>query len=166
MNDYDVTYRRRLDDLVRQEGIARRRKRDRFNLAPVRQGWVRGRVARLRQREEACEFGKLLVLEFDLVDDPEQPPIPVIMAGTEFNGRLMDGDVVEMADPAPSVRPITPLQIVHSFSDPANVVVAYYPGRGTPSRRFTTLIGWLAIAGPAVAVAAIMAVLHFALRVF
>ena len=97
----------KINKLVRAAEIAKLEKvKDRFNLKPVAKGFVRGMAIHVRQHEEPGEFGVLQVIEFELSDTPKGPGIPVRMAGTYFNHRLIEGSVLDVPDPTPHVRPI------------------------------------------------------------
>jgi len=162
----DLAYRRRLAELVKRDELARGHGLDRYNLPPVAKGWVRGVITNPRNSEGACQFGTLMIVEFDLVADPEQPPVPVRMSGTEFSHRVLAGDVIDIRDPTPSARPLTPERYVVANASPPFEVIAYYPGRGVPPARVGTLLGWLAVGGPGIALMLCLAALHFVFRVF
>ncbi len=135
--------------------------RDRWGLRPVRRGRVRGQIVNLRRSFEVGEFGNLLVVDFELAIDKDLPTVPVRMSGTIFNHEPREGMVVEMPDPDPLVRPI----VTHRLSlpwDRHHQIVAFYPGRGDPSRARQRLVGVLVVLLP-MAVAAVLLGLYFAL---
>jgi hypothetical protein len=159
-------YQRRLWALIHQQQVARGVAKDRWNLKPVRKGWRRGMVTKLRHSEEPCEFGMLLIMDFELSEDPEQPGIPVRMSGTQFSDALFEGTVVEIADPTPDQRPIIATQVRFSHYAGDATLRAHYPGRGEMPAGRRTLLGLLALGWPAVALVAALTVLHFWWHVF
>ena len=103
----------------------------------------------------------LHILEFDLTDDPAAPGVPVRMTGTEFTGRLLGGEVMDVPDPTPSVRPITPTTIYHAHHGRDWELTAHYPGRDAVTPRANAINGALAVGGPILFVLACLAALHF-----
>ncbi len=162
----DANFDHRLHKLVRQAEIAKMTDRDRWNLPPIEKGWLRGAAQNVRQSEETCEFGMLQVLEFDLVTDPKQPPVPVRMTGTYFTTRLLDTHVMDVPDPTPTVRPVTPVQIFFSHSNRETELRSYYPGRDAQTKRAGAMLGLAAVGGPILALVVSLAVLRFAFHVF
>ena len=135
----------RLNKLVNDARRAKREasptKRDRWGLPMPPKGWVRGMVSNVRSSDEPCPFGTLQVLEFELRDDPQQPGVPVRMAGTNFDRLVVGGEVMDVRDPTPSVRPIEAVRGVFSHTrymaeEGIQEIKAYYPGRDdmTPRR--------------------------------
>jgi hypothetical protein len=124
------------------------KQKDRYNLPPVAPGFLRGIAINVRPHEEPCEFGTLQVIEFELSETPKGPGVPVRMAGTYFNHRLSAGTLLDVPDPTPHIRPITPDAVVHSGSGGENELRAYYPGRGETPRRITLMLGVLGIVVP------------------
>lgn len=154
----------RLAQLVHE---AERKKRDakgkdRWGLPPVGKGWVRGRVANVKSWDEPCPFGMLQVVEFDLVDDPKQPGVPVRISGTDIDNRVMEGQVLDVPDPKPSVRPIAAMRAVHSHTlsdgrDRVQGIKAYYPGRDdAPPRRMLTLAALMVLVPAAITAVAVV----------
>jgi len=159
-------YKRRLNDLVHKAQVAKKVELDRFRLPPIEKGWVRGRAVNIRQAEEACEYGILQILDFDVDAGTGEPPIPVRMTGTDFTNRLVEGHVMDVPDPTPEVRPITPRQIFYSHSNRNTDLKSYYPGQDALTKRAGAINGVLAIGGPVVALIASLLVLHFVAHVF
>ena len=153
--------------LLRAQEIAKLEKnKDKWNLPPVEKGCLRGFALNVRQFDEPCEYGNLQVIEFEVSDTLKGPGVPVRMAGTYFSGRIKDGTVVDVPDPTPAVRPITPDMIYHSHSRGENEVRAFYPGRGETPRSKSLLLGLLGLGLPAVAFVGVIAMLHYFLRIF
>src|SRR5947209_3404360 len=97
----------RVAKLVREAEQAKLAKtKDRFNLPPVRKGYLRGFAINIRRTEQPCEFGTLQIAEFELADTRKGPGVPLRMAGTYFTGHIMDGTLLDVPDPTPNVRPI------------------------------------------------------------
>jgi hypothetical protein len=162
MDDFEQErYKRKLHVLLRKDQIARHGNLDRWHLPPVAKGWLRGNALNIRQSEVPCEFGMLQILDFDLTADPKEPGVPVRMAGTYFTNRLIEGQVMDVPDPTPSARPITPIQIFFSHSNHDTDLKSYYPGRDAMPRGKGALLGLLAVGGPIVATLATIAVLHY-----
>lgn len=159
-------YRRRLGALVQREQASRGVGRDRWNQPPVRSGRLRGQVANVRGSETACEFGTLLIMDFDIVADPPRPGVPVRMSGISFSGQLIEGTVVDVPDPDPAQRPIITTRLFIPHGHEEWTFEAYYPGRDEPSQRALTLHGLLAVGGPVLALLAALAALHFWAHVF
>ncbi len=90
-------------------------------------GFVRGRVCNLRNSETVGDYGMVMVLDFDLFIDDGLPTVPVRMTGTDFFGRVMTDHVLDVPDPDPSVRPITPWRVTVSH-DANQEIIAHYPG--------------------------------------
>lgn len=147
--------------LLREKEIAKLQKnKDRWNLPPIEKGWVRGMVIKLRPHDEPCPYGTLQVLEFEVADGPKVPGIPVRMTGTYFNSRLIEGQILDVPDPTPSVRPITPDIVYRSHSARESELRAFYPGRGEKPRRFSLMLGLLGLGVPAVALIVAIIALH------
>jgi hypothetical protein len=155
----------RLAGLVRAAEEASRKTKDRWNLPPIEKGWLRGHAMNIRKSEETCEFGILEVLEFELCEKPDKPGIPVRMSGTYFGNRMLDGTVMDVPDPDPSVRPITPTKIYFSHHRRAIELSSYYPGRDDTPPNVDRLRSILVLVGPAVALVAILCVLYFGLHI-
>lgn len=147
--------------LLREEEVAKLEKnKDKFNLAPVKKGWLRGFVINMRQSEEQCEYGLLQILEFEISDTLKGPGVPVRMSGTYFSGRLMDGAIVEVADPTPSVRPVTPDLLFRPHTPGENELRAFFPGRGETPRRKTLTLGMLGLLLPVIGLIAALIALY------
>jgi hypothetical protein len=146
--------------LVKETNKAKiEKEKDRFNLPPVGPGYVRGIVINLRPYDVPCEFGVLQVVDFEIADTPKGPGVPVRMTGTYFNTRLRAMTVLDVPDPTPSVRPITP-NIVYSAHDHEHEIQAFYPGRGETPRRTTLTLGLLGLIVPVVFVIVSVIVLY------
>lgn len=154
----------RLHQLIREAEQAKRPKKDRWGLTPIEKGWVRGHVVDLRQWDEPCEFGILQIMEFDLREDKRQPGIRVRMSGTYFNTRLLEGSVIDVPDPTPSVRPMTPNHVFTAHNNREHEISAYYPGRGAVRQRSTLIMALLATIVPAAVVLVIFALMHYVLH--
>ena len=157
---------RRLAGLVHKAETARLKRPDRWGLQPVARGWLRGQVANLRQWDEPCEYGMLQIMEFDLCPERDKPGVPVRMTATYFGNRLMDGQVIDIPDPTPSVRPITPNRAIFSHSNPQAQLVAYYPGRDAESLETSRLLAASALIVPAIALGMLLVALHFVFHVY
>lgn len=155
----------RLAGLVRKAEEARRGKKDRFGLPPIEKGWLRGQAVNIRKREETCEYGVLEVMEFDLLVDPEPPGVPVVMSGTYFNNRMLDGSVMDVPDPAPTVRPVTPDKIYFSHHFRAVDLTAFYPGRNSTPPSTDRMRSMLALVLPGVALIVIIFMLYFVFHI-
>jgi len=162
----DKEYKNRLAKLVHDAEQAKREHKDRWGLPPVEKGWLRGHAVGVSHRDEPCEFGTLEILEFELSDTPRGNGIPVRMAGTYFNFKLAEATVVDVPDPSPAVRPITPYQVFLSHHGRKMELQAYYPGRDmiTPRRSMTQAV--LVVTIPGVVLVTIIAVLHFVFHIF
>ena len=79
---------------------------DRWRLKPVSPGYVRGQIRNIRRSEDISRFGQLNVVEFDLEVGGGQPMVPVKMLGLYFNRDIPSGQLCDIADPTPSVRPL------------------------------------------------------------
>jgi hypothetical protein len=157
----------RLARLVNQQQSARRKTKDHWGLTPIERGWVRGRAMNVRQSEQTCEYGVLNILEFEMFTDPKQPGIAVRMQGTTIDGRVMDGQVVDIPDPTPNVRPMQPDKVYFSHHvDRKYYVSANYPGRTVMTPRRNLMLATAAIGGPIAAILGIVALLHFVFRIF
>jgi hypothetical protein len=157
----------RLARLVGEQEAAKARKRDAFGLSPIGRGFVRGRATNIRQSETTCEYGVLVILEFDLLIDPTQPPIPVHMEGTTIDGRLLDGHVVDLADPTPSRRPITPDRVYFSHHlDRKHYIASNYPGRRMSTPRQSLMQGMLVVGVPMVLILGLVAMLNYVFHIF
>jgi hypothetical protein len=127
--------------------------KDRWGMPKVPRGFLRGRAMNPRTWDETCEFGVLHNLQFDLVDDPEQAGIPVLMQGTDFNDRLMEGSVVDVPKPRTDARPIHTnfLYFSHTVRDgkgKIHTLKAYYPGRDDAPRRVNIALASLMVLVP------------------
>jgi hypothetical protein len=162
----EARYNKRLHQLVLKERIAKTAGLDRWHLPPVGAGWLRGSVANLRQTEELCEFGTLQILEFDLMTGPKEAGVPVRMDGTYFTNRLIEGQVMDVPDPDPERRPVTPRQIFYSHSHRQEGMKSYYPGRDAMTKTRGALLGLLAVGGPILALVASLLLLHFTFHFF
>lgn len=160
----------RLEKLVLAAATAKRANKDAWGLQPVEKGWLRGRVENLRQWDEPCEFGTLQVIEFDLqgvpaANTPKPAPVPVRMSGTYFNTQLRDGQVVDVADPSPPVRPLTPIKIFFSHHNRTIELKSYYPGRGSMTQRTSLKLALLAVFAPIVVAMSIVAALRYVFHI-
>ncbi len=162
----DPEYRKRLHNLIVKAKVARMPSADRWGLVPVEQGWLRGAANNVRQREDICEFGTLQILEFDLKPAPEEPGVPVRMDGTYFTSRLIEGQVMDVPDPTPDIRPVTPRQIFYAHSSRSIDLMSYYPGRDAMTKRKGMTLGFLALGGPVIVLLATLALLHFVFHAF
>jgi hypothetical protein len=162
----DPEYRKRLHKLVAKQQAARMPVADRWGLVPVEAGWLRGSAYNVRQSETICEFGTLQVLEFDLVPAPGEPGVPVRMDGTYFTNRLIEGQVLDVPDPTPDTRPVSPRQIFYAHSNRTIDLMSYYPGRDAMTKRKGATMGLLALGGPVVVLVLTLLVLHFGFHVF
>ena len=151
----------RLEKLVREAARAKRTETDRWGLTPIEKGWLRGHAMNVRQWEDACQFGKLLVIEFELRETMKSKGVPVRMEGTYFTGRIHEGAVMDVPDPDPTVRPVRPEKIYVSQSYRKHEFVAFYPGRDLPPQRRTLVQAVLAVTVPFLIFVGIVAVLHF-----
>ncbi len=156
----------RLAGLVRKAEEAGRKTKDRWGLPPVEKGWLRGQAMDVRKWEETCEYGVLEVMEFELREDPQVPGVPVRMSGTYFNNRILDGAVMDVPDPDPTVRPLTPNKIYFSHHFRAIDLTAFYPGRDAVPPRTDRMRSMLVLVLPAVALIAILCVLYFVFHIF
>jgi len=162
---YGSKERDRLTGLIEASEKAKLGKRDAWNLPPVEKGWLRGHAVNVTQHEEAGEFGTLLVMDFELRADPKQPGIPVRMTAVYFTHRLMEGQLMDVPDPTPNIRPVTPEQIFFAGLRRAAEITAHYPGRRIMTQRRNFALAALAVGGPAVVLVGIVAVLHFVFHV-
>jgi len=161
----------RLDELVHQAEMARRKKkktgkRDQWGFRPVGRGWLRGHACNVRYFDEAGEFGILLILEFDLRTDREVPGVPVRMTATEFNHRIGEGQVVDVRDSTPKIRPITPHEIYFVPRQRDEKLIAHYPGRRQMTRRVNLLVAVATIGAPIVLLFSLVALFSFYFHVF
>jgi hypothetical protein len=153
--------------LLRQAEIAKlERNKDKWNLPPVQPGWLRGFVIDLRRFEVPCEFGMLQIIDFELSETLRGPGVPVRMTGTYFSNRLREGNVLDVRDETPSVRPIETSLATFSRSGGAIKLRAFYPGRGDPPRRRNLMLGVLGLAVPAICFVGVIAMLHYYFRIF
>ena len=123
------------------------RRRDRFGLRPVRAGRLRGEVRNVRRDTEMGAFGTEIVFAFDLIAEEGAPAVPVRISGTDFSGQPHDGQVVDVRDPNPAIRPL----IAHRLDLPfgrREAVIAYYPGRNDLTPAQQRLRGMLVVLGP------------------
>lgn len=101
---------------------------DRWGLLPVRPRHVRGIVRNVRITEDVSPYGPMLVVDYDLWTDDGVPNIPVRMTGTDFMNRIIPENLLDVPDPDPGVRPITPTRVTSAHNDD-HEIVAHYPGR-------------------------------------
>lgn len=142
---------------AKPETSGRRRSRDRWGLRPVRNGRVRGQIRNVRRSLEVGEFGEIIVFDFDLFMDDDQPSVPVRMSGTDFQNEPHEGVVVDVSDPAPHVRPIEPTRL--DFPPQYDrEVVSFYPGRDDVPHARQRMNGLFVIIGPIVVTAAAIGV--------
>ncbi|MDA8254001.1 MAG: hypothetical protein M0Z28_33155 [Rhodospirillales bacterium] len=145
----------------RTAGLPWRRRRDRWGLRPVRAGRVRGQIRNLHRSFETCEFGQVIVFDFELFVDDAMPPVPVRMAGMDFQNEPRDGNVVDVRDPSPTVRPIEAIRL--DFPPRyQHDVVSFYPGRDEPPPARQWMQGALIILGPILLAAGLLG-LYFVL---
>ncbi|HET9019450.1 MAG TPA: hypothetical protein VFN46_07690 [Acetobacteraceae bacterium] len=137
--------------------LGRRGRRDRWGLPPVRGGWVRGQVRNFRRGYEISEYGDVFVWDFDLFVDDDQPLVAVRMRGTDFQGGPGEGEIVELRDPDPTVRPIETTRLEFPNS-PGRDAVSFYPGRDDIPEARQRMNGLVVIVGPIVAAAAAIGV--------
>ena len=162
MADYKGTAETaKLKKLLRDAERAKIEKiKDRFNLRPAEKGFLRGHAINIRQSEQPCDFGTLQILDFEISDTMKGPGVPVRMAGTYFSRKLWEGTVMDVPDPTPDIRPITPDVIYTAHDHDVDQIRAFYPGRGETPRRKTLIMGLLAMGIPAVLAFAIIVALH------
>ena len=108
--------------------LARLRRRDRWGLRPVRSGRIRGQIRNFRRSLDVDDLGQVFIIDFDLFIDDDQPLVPVRMSGTDFQGEPREGQVVELRDPDPGVRPIQATRLDYPPRYEHDVV-SFYPGR-------------------------------------
>jgi len=162
----DPEYRKRLHKLVAKQEVAKMPAVDRWGLVPVEPGWLRGAANNVRQSEDICEFGTLQILEFDLTPAPDEPGVAVRMDGTYFTNRLIEGQTMDVPDPTPDIRPVTPRQIFYAHSGRNIDLMSYYPGRDAMTKRKGATMAFLAMGGPVIALVLALLVLHYGLHVF
>ena len=144
----------------------KRGKKDKWGLRPIGKGWLRGHAMNIRIWEEADEVGMVRVMQFELRENPKEPGVPVRMTATEFNRNMGEGELMDVRDPDPSVRPITPYQIFFSRADRRDGdLTAHYPGRGMMAPRRNLAMGLLVIGAPIVFLLAAVAVLYYVFHV-
>lgn len=127
-------------------------KKDRWGWPPVRKGRVRGHVTNMRMWDEPGAFGVTHNISLELREDPKQPGVPVLMQGTDVEGRIIEGMVMEVEDRNPKVRPIIATEIIYSHSvldgpGRTHSVRTYYPGRDDepPRRNLAVAISMVAV---------------------
>ncbi len=125
------------------------RRRDRFGLRPVRAGRLRGEIRNVRRGSEMGAFGTETVFEFDLIAEEGAAAVAVRMSGTDFSGAPHDGQVVELSDPDPAIRPLLAHRLDHPFLR-HQAIIAYYPGRSDLSPAQQRLRGALVVLAPLV----------------
>jgi hypothetical protein len=137
-------------------------KLDRWGLAPVLKGHVRGRAKNIRSSERVSSYGHIHVVDFDLWVDEGLPLVAVRMLGTDFQGRVLEDQLYDVPDATPDVRPIEAWNIRASH-DPEQGVIAYQPGREFAVKQRG--LGWtiLTVVAPVAVTAgiALFLVLHF-----
>lgn len=142
---------------------ARPKGKDRWGLRPVRAGRVRGQIRNVRRSFAVSDFGNILTFDFDLFVDDDVPLVPVRMAGADFLVEPQEGNLVDVRDPDPAVRPIE----TYRLDFPPRYehrIIAYYPGRGEPPPWRERAGGLLVVIGPiglAVALAGLFAALYW-----
>ncbi len=108
----------------------------------ARPGYVVGVVGNLRRSTEACTYGDLHVMEFDLLRPHGAAPIAVRMRGMSFSRDLFAGQIVEVRDPDPETRPVVTRRL--DYPPLYNTeLVSFYPGEGEMPRglsRFWALV--------------------------
>ncbi len=134
--------------------------RDRWGLRPPRPGIVRGRITNVTRSIDVCDFGELIVLDFELFVGDDQPAVPVRMTGTDFSSALPEGHIVEVPDPDPAIRPIvtTRLDFPPRYE---NELIAYYPGRDDLPRGVMRMRGLMMVIGPIVFAVVLLGVFLF-----
>ncbi len=132
-----------------------KRKPDQWGLAPVRAGMVRGQIANVRRSIGVCDFGELIIMDFDLVRGEGVPAVPVQMTGTDFVGPLNEGWLAELPDPDPTVRPIVTSRLAFP-PNYDNDLIAYYPGRMDKPANVMRLRGLLMVVSPVVFALAVL----------
>ena len=137
--------------------LARLRRRDRWGLRPVRSGWVRGQIRNIRRSFELDDLGQVFIIDFDLFIDDDQPLVPVRMSGTDFQGEPGEGQVVELRDPDPGVRPIQATRLDYPPRYEHDVV-SFYPGRDDLPPARQRMNSLLVVAGPVILTAIAVAV--------
>lgn len=159
----------RLRKLVAEQERAKaskRRNRDRWGLKPVRKGWLRGNAFNIRIWDEPGELGLLTIMEFELLTERNQPGVPVRMTGTDIWGRVAEGQLLDVRDPDPIVRPIVTDRVFFSYAQNHSIdIKAYYPGRDTMAPRKSLMFALLTLAAPAVFLVAAVAALRFVFHV-
>jgi hypothetical protein len=103
-------------------------KRDRWGKVPVQPGFLRGFARNIRYSEGISPYGQTIVVEFELWSFDGSPEVPVRMEGTDFQGRITETALMDVADPDPSIRPITTERLLE-VDDHRDLVIAQYPGR-------------------------------------
>lgn len=128
---------------------AKRGRRDRWGMRPPRRGRVRGQIRNVSRSFGVSEYGNIIIVDFDLFIDDDLPLVPVRMRGTDFPIEPQEGQVVDVRDPAPDVRPIeaTRLDFPPHYQ---HEVVAYYPGRDDIPQSRQRMNGLMVIIGPIV----------------
>lgn len=137
----------------------RRPRRDRWGCRGVRRGWLRGQIRNIRRGSEVSHYGSSLVFEFDLFVDDNLPLVPVRMIGTDFPLEPREGQIWDVPDPTPDIRPIAAVRLVSPF-DSDIALKAFYPGRGDPSRLRQRIEGTFIIIGPIAAAAAMVGLFY------
>lgn len=127
---------------------AGRKRRDRWGQRPVRNGRLRGQIRNVCRSVSVSPDGHpLVVYDFDLFVDDNQPLVPVRMSGTDFFNHPQDGEVVDLLDPHPQVRPAEPIRLQYPLHY-HHVVVSLYPGRDDRPMLRQRMDGFLLTLGP------------------
>jgi hypothetical protein len=153
---------KRVKELLRAADRAKIEKiKDRFGLLPVKKGFLRGFAVNVRESEEPCEYGTLRVLEFEISDERKGGDgVPVRVTGTYLSRRVGSGEVVDVEDPTPHIRPITPNYVYAAYDHSMNTLRAFYPGRDDTPRRKDLTNALLTIGLPVVLVIVVVVVLQ------
>jgi hypothetical protein len=134
-----------------------------LDLPPVRPGFIRGLVANIRNSTEECQYGELLILDFDLHAKGGGTIASVQMRGTDFSRHLRHGALVDVPDPDPTVRPIVTKRL-YTPREGREALVAYYPGAEGRSRRGERLYGFALVLGGLALVAILLTIWRHFMR--
>lgn len=104
---------------------------DEYGLPPPRKGVLRGFVRDLRFSQEESAVGRIQIVDFNLHFRGDRLPVPVRMRGSDFTDHLVDGWLMDVPDPDPKLRPITPRRITAPWHEGLEVT-SYYPGQDDP----------------------------------
>jgi hypothetical protein len=158
--------RARLGRLIAERERAKAGKKDRWGLRPIEKGWLRGHAVNIRTWEEPDDLGMLINLEFELRENPKETGVLVRMAGTDFNDRILDGQLMDVPDPDPQVRPIVTDRVYYAHRGRRDgALTAHYPGRRMDTPRKSLTLGLLAVVVPVVFVVAAVTALHYVFHI-